>query len=194
MKILTDVDGVLLLWNDNFHAWMKSKGYTLVHNESYDLSECYEISSDKAASLIEEFNSSAEMGFLSPMKDSVKRVREMHEEYGVVMHAISSMGSNPHAIKLREMNLHRLFGEHVFDRITILPCGASKIEALSEYKGSGLYWLEDHVNNANDGAALGLKSVLFNRSYNKPQKGIEENFFRVNSWSEFIRFLNFQTK
>ena len=41
--ILTDCDGVLLAWEDAFHDWMKSKGFTKKAEATYDISASFGI-------------------------------------------------------------------------------------------------------------------------------------------------------
>jgi len=189
MKILADVDGVMLNWEDPFHAWMKRKGHSLAHKESYDIWRCYpELSPDEITELIKTFNSSATMGFLPPIGDAVYWVRRMHEMHGATFHCITSMGDDLHARWLRVMNLERIFGERLIHDVTILSCGADKTLALSEYENSGLVWLEDNVKNATVGACLGLNTFLFNRTYNNTIEAVEP-FTRVNDWAELYNHL-----
>lgn len=189
MKILTDVDGVLLNWEDAFHAFMRDHGYVPEHKWSYELSKCYpNLDPSDVAALIERFNASAAMGFLPPLQDAVYWVKQMHEHHGVVLHCITSMGNDPHAQKLRRMNLNRIFGHNVIDEVTILNCGEDKKNVLSQYKGTNLVWLEDNIHNAVTGAKIGLKTYLFNRTYNKYQED-DKYFTRVNSWKELYENL-----
>lgn len=195
MLILTDVDGVLLNWNDAFFKWMADKGHVRNEKREYDLSQCFDdLDSTKLFDLVETFNASAHMGFLHPLHDAVKYVKKLHEEYGVVFHAISSMGNDPFAIILREQNLIRIFGENVFEKITILGCGENKIKALTPYKDSRTIWLEDHIQNAQDGAALGLQSFLFNRPSNTKFISNNEIFTRVSGWAELLTFIEIYLK
>jgi hypothetical protein len=68
--------------------------------------------------------------------------------------------------RLREMNLRKLFGDTVFEQIICLDTGADKHDALSEYRDSGCYWVEDKPENADVGLALGLKSILVEHGHN----------------------------
>lgn len=187
MEILTDVDGVLLDWVNPFKEWMRQKGHPIKISSSYDINEWFPSLGEKAFPLVEEFNASANMGFLPALKDSIYWVKHLHEYYGVTLNCISSMGNDRHAKTLREQNLKRLFGENVISRVTILGCGADKKEALTEYKDSKMVWLEDNIHNANVGHNLGLRSYLFNRPWNKNISG-PENFTRLSGWEDFVKF------
>ena len=184
MKILTDVDGVLLNWEDSFHAWMYEHGYEPDHKQAYDIWQCYpQIKARKVMRLVEAFNASATMGFLAPLQDSVYWVRKMHEHHGVVFHCITSMGNDPYARILRRMNLERIFGANVIQDVTILGCGEDKTNVLKQYRGTKMIWLEDNIHNAVIGAKEGLRTFLFNRTYNQ-YKEDDKHFTRVNNWKD----------
>jgi hypothetical protein len=187
MIILTDCDGVLLSWVHSFEWWMKRKGYKPCA-VSYNVSEQYGISQKHAADLVEVFCESAAIGYLPPLKDAIKYVRKLHEEQGAVFHCITSIGIDPYAVKLREHNLNRVFGETVFERIHCLPCGADKTEALKRYEGSGFVWVEDKLENANLGAQMGLRSFLINHPYNE-MGVVHDDVTRVNNWKEICEHI-----
>jgi len=187
MIIVTDCDGVLLSWFHSFEWWMKRKGYKAV-KISYDVSEQYDISKKRAIDLVEIFCESAAIGYLPPLKDAIKYVRKLHEERGAVFHCITSIGTDPYAIKLREQNLNRVFGETVFERIHCLPCGADKTEALERYRDSDFVWVEDKLENANIGAEMGLRSFLIDHPYNRT--GVPHyDVTRVDNWEEIYNHI-----
>jgi phosphoglycolate phosphatase-like HAD superfamily hydrolase len=166
--ILTDVDGVLLNWEYAFKTWMKHHGYDLVkgHEHTYEMHLRYGISAQEKSKLIKHFNESAAIGFLPPLRDAVHYVQKLHREHGYVFHVITSLSLDPNAQRLRTMNLQKLFGETVFERFVYLDTGADKDEALAEYKGSHLLWVEDKTENALCGKNLGLDSVLIEHGHN----------------------------
>lgn len=182
MKILADVDGVLLNWEDSFHAWMAGKGYAVDNKDSHEIYECYKgVSMHDMHEMIQTFNASAAMGFLPPIEGAPHWTDKMFFKHGVIFHCITSMGSDPHAQKLRKMNLAKHFRN--IERVTILPCGADKTEELKQYEGAGMIWLEDSIKNAVMGAELGLKVYLFNRSYNQETEH-DHWFTRVDNWKQ----------
>jgi hypothetical protein len=166
--ILTDVDGVLLNWEYAFNTWMKHHGYQLQKDShlSYDMHLRYGLSREEKSKLVKHFNESAAIGFLPPLRDAVHYVQKLHREHGYVFHVITSLSLDHNAQRLRTMNLQKLFGETVFERFVYLDTGADKDEALAEYKGSGLLWVEDKTENAIVGKNLGLESVLIEHSHN----------------------------
>jgi hypothetical protein len=69
----------------------------------------------------------------------------------------------------------------VFEKYVYLDTGADKDEALAEYKGTGCYWVEDKMENADVGAELGLESILVAHVHNKDYTG---SATRVQNWKE----------
>jgi len=179
--ILTDCDGVLLDWMYHFHRWMDKKGFKLVNPTSYKVHEQYNMQPLEAKYIIRHFNESAEIAFLSPLRDAVKYVRKLHEEHGFIFHCITSMTDNMAAQHLRKVNLETVFGKNVFEELVILGCGADKDEALLPYKDTECFWIEDKVENAVVGMQYNLKSVLVSHEHNRSYKG---NIPVVKNWKE----------
>jgi hypothetical protein len=166
--ILTDCDGVCLDWEYAFNIWMQEHGFTEVEGSklSYDMSIRYNIPKEQVRKLIKIFNESAAIGFLPAQRDAMYYIKRLHEEHGFRFHAITSLSLDPNAQKLREMNLHKLFGATAFERIVCLDTGADKDEALEEYEGTGCFWVEDKISNAELGHRMGLKSLLLEHGHN----------------------------
>jgi hypothetical protein len=179
--ILVDCDGVLLDWGYAFDCWMDRAGFVLKDTRVYDCSVRYGISRARVQEIIRHFNESAAIGFLPPFRDAMYYVKQLHEKHGYVFHCITSLSSNQFAQKLRERNLAKIFGETVFEKVVCLECGADKEEALDVYKGTGCYWVEDKVENADVGAVRGLRSILMAHDHNVDYKGPA---VRVNKWKE----------
>jgi FMN phosphatase YigB (HAD superfamily) len=185
--ILVDADGVLLDWEYSFGSWMISNGYELIDENAYKIHERFS-NVDYATSkkLVRFFNESAQVRYLPPLRDVIKSVRQLHEEYGYVFHCITSLSNNPYAQRLREQNIRELFGESVFDRIVCLDTGADKDDALEVYRDSGCYWVEDKVENAELGARLGLNSVIMGHGHNANYSG---DLPRVQNWKEIVELI-----
>lgn len=166
--ILVDADGVLLNWEYAFAIWMEQHGHEKQPGSEfvYDIGERYGISRDQGRKLIKLFNESAAIGFLPPLRDAMYYVKRLHEEHGYRFHCITSLSLDVNAGRLREMNLRKLFGDTVFEQIICLDTGADKHDALSEYRDSGCWWIEDKPENADVGLALGLKSILVEHGHN----------------------------
>lgn len=165
--ILTDCDGVCLDWEWAFNVWMQEHGFEEVPGSklSYDMSVRYNVSQDQIRKLIKVFNESAAIGFLPAQRDAMYYIKRLHEEHGYRFHAITSVSLDPNVIKLREMNLHKLFGD-AFERVVCLDTGAHKDEALQEYEGTGCWWVEDKPENAEAGYQQGLRPILLEHGHN----------------------------
>lgn len=182
--ILTDVDGVLLNWEYAFDTWMQTHGHSKVEGGQfkYDIGKRYNISHEQGKQLIKYFNESAAIGFLPPLRDAMHYVKKLHEEHGFVFHAITSLSLDKNAIHLREMNLKKLFGDTAFEKIVCLDTGADKDDALLPYKDSGLWWVEDKIDNCLVGTNLGLNSLLMEHGHNMDFE--HEEIPRVKNWRE----------
>ena len=166
--ILVDSDGVLLDWEYAFNIWMQEHGFEEVPGSklSYEMSERYGIPKDQVRRLIRLFNESAAIGFLPALRDAMYYVKRLHEEHGFRFHCITSLSTDPNAVKLREQNLSKLFGKTAFERVVCLPTGADKNEALEEYRDTGCYWIEDKPVNAEAGLAAGLRPLVIEHGHN----------------------------
>ena len=181
--ILTDADGVLLDWEYAFDVYMRQHGFNKVDGGSlkYNIGARYGIDGDQGKKLIKIFNESAHMGFLPPLRDAMYYVKRLHEEHGYVFHCITSLSKDENAQELRRMNLKKLFGETAFEKFIFLDTGADKDEVLEQYRGSGYWWVEDKIVNAQVGHDLGLKSLLMEHGHNMDNP---VPFPKVKNWKE----------
>ena len=164
--ILTDVDGVLLCWEDGFDAFIKNKGYQRIPNTDteYSMAVRYGITVKQSMDYVKEYNEGEAMSCLLPFADSVKYVTKLANK-GFRFIAVTSMSDNPGAKTRRTQNLKNLFGD-VFDEVVCLEMNASKAHALMRWADSGYFWIEDHMRQAEAGHEAGLRTVLINHSYN----------------------------
>ena len=183
--ILVDCDGCLLDWEYAFEIWMEQHGFEQIPGGKldYSIAKRYGISLDQTIRLIKLFNESAAIGFLPPLRDAMHYVKKLHEEHGYVFHCITSVSLDPNTIKLREMNLHKLFGKTTFQKIVCLDTGADKDDALFPYRDTGCYWIEDKISNAEAGAKIGLNSLLVehghNMTYYHPEITLVKNWANI---------------
>ena len=192
--ILTDADGVLLNWEYAFSCWMEQHGHTSVEgsNKLYDIGERFGITKDTGKLLVKQFNESAAIGFLPALRDAMYYVKRLHEENGYVFRCITSLSLDKNAYKLRLMNLEKLFGKTAFEELVCLDTGADKDEALLPYKDSGLYWIEDKLENAEAGLAVGLKPILIEHGFNMNEK-LDPNIKKVVNWKEVYEHITGET-
>jgi len=172
--IFTDVDGVLLNWEYAFNEWMEFQGHSPVagYKDHYDIAKQYSLSSKNVGhNLIRQFNTSASIGFLPPLRDAQYFVEKLVAE-GYRFVALTSLSTDKYAKVLRERNLIKLFG-NCFDEVICLATGADKDEALvamAEKYGTG-WWIEDKPENADAGTAAGFNSILIEHKHNLEYTG-----------------------
>jgi len=188
--ILVDADGVLLNWEYAFHVWLDHHGHDPVVMDQglfYKVADQYGLEDKKVIRLVKNFNESAAIGFLPPLRDAMQYVKLLHEDHGYIFHCITSVSDDPDVARLRKMNLIKLFGESTFEHIECLPIGAGKKEYLIDFVNSGHYWIEDNIQNAEDGLTFGLKPILmehgFNMNYKNPSIPLVKN------WKEIYELL-----
>lgn len=186
--ILTDCDGVLLNWRHTFFQWMLGKGYTIHDTVTYGMEAAFNISKTEKEFLVNHFNESAAIGSLAPYKDAIHYVKKLHEEHGYVFHVITSLTTEPYACELRKRNLIRLFGEGIFEKFVFLGTGEDKGEALSKYQNTGLFWVEDKPENAQDGSDVGLSPILMNHKHNIPIE-TSNSIKRVDNWKDVYYYI-----
>jgi len=172
--IFTDVDGVLLNWEYAFNEWMEFQGHIPVdnHKDHYSIAKQYSLPSNNVGhNLIKQFNASAAIGFLPPLRDAQKYM-EMLVADGHRFVVLTSLSTDKYAKELRTRNLIKLFGD-CFEEIICLPTGADKDDALAELAekyGTG-WWIEDKPSNADAGANAGFDSILIEHRHNLDYKG-----------------------
>ena len=179
--ILTDADGVILNWEYAFTCWMEQHGHTQVEggNLLYNMSERFNITPSQAWQQVKIFNESAAMGFLPALRDAMYYVKRLHEEHGYVFRCITSMSLDPNAKKLRQMNLEKLFGKTAFE---------AKEAALAPYKDSGLWWIEDKMENAVAGLDVGLRPILIEHGFNMNDT-VPPGITKVVNWKQIYQLV-----
>ena len=187
--ILTDIDGVILDWEEGFSVWMEHQGFTKVegYQYMYSIGDRYGIDLKQGSRLVKQFNESAAIGFLPPLRDAQYFVKKLHEQHGFKFLAITSLSLDPYAKQLRTRNLKKLMGDAFID-VICLDTGADKTEILIEYgkKYPGNYWIEDKPDNLQDGIDAGLKGILVEHGHNMDFTG---NANVVKNWEEIYNLL-----
>ena len=167
--ILTDIDGVVLDWEEGFNVWMQHHGHELVdgYQFQYNVGLRYGMTREQGNKLVKQFNESAAIGFLPPLRDAQLYINLLHEKHGYKFIAITSLSLDPYAKELRVRNLKKLMGD-AFIEVVCLDTGADKDEILAEYgaKYSGNYWIEDKPENLKAGTIQGLKGILIEHVHN----------------------------
>tara|TARA_B100000963_G_scaffold7590_1_gene5985 strand:- start:335 stop:931 length:597 start_codon:yes stop_codon:yes gene_type:complete len=187
--ILTDCDGVILDWEEGFSVWMEHHGHKKVdgYQYLYNIGERYGMPSEAGNKLVKQFNESAAIGFLPPLRDAQFFVKKLHEQHQYKFICITSLSLDPYARQLRMRNLKKLFGD-AFLEVICLDTGADKDDILMEYgtKYPGNYWIEDKPENVNWGIDAGLNGILVEHGHNMDYTG-QANV--VLNWEEIYNLI-----
>lgn len=187
--ILTDIDGVMLDWEEGFSVWMEHHGYKPVEGFKlmYSIGDRYGITKDEGHKLVRLFNESAAIGFLPPVRDAQQYVRLLAEKHKYKFLAVTSLSKDVYARELRIRNLKKLFGD-IFIDVICLDTGADKDQELERlartYKGN--YWIEDKPENADAGIRCGFKTLLVEHGHNLDYKGPATV---VKTWEEIYNII-----
>lgn len=176
--ILVDCDGVLCNWEYAFTQFMHHKGFPTLDTTEYNVGTRFGFTREQGHTFVEEFNASAAIAFLPPLRDSVYYMKRLHMLHGFKFHCITSLSKSKYAQKLRTQNLELLFGKDLWEDFTYLPCGADKDNVLKEFKDTGCFWIEDKPKNAEVGKELGLNSILVAHEHNAGYKGEIPRFWK----------------
>ena len=182
--IVTDVDGVLLNWEDAFQIWMEHQGYQRVkgHQFIYNAAKQFDLTKGEGRKWVKLFNESAAIGFLPPRGDAQEIVSLLNNNYGYRFVVCTSLSKDKNAQELRTRNLKKLFGD-VFEEIVYLDTGADKDEALYKLakKYRGCLWVEDKVENAYAGDTVQFESIVMEHGYNMND---DHPFFVAKDWED----------
>ena len=184
--VFVDCDGVLCDWEYSFTQWMNHKGYPTIHTSEYSVGKRFGISKQAGSTLVNEFNESAAIAFLPPLRDAVYYMKRLHMLHGYKFHCITSLSENRYAQALRTQNLNLLFGENIWDDYIYLGCGADKTETLAKYEGTECFWVEDKPENAEVGKSFGLNSILVAHEHNNYYKGDIPRYWK---WKEIYQHI-----
>lgn len=184
--ILVDCDGVLCDWEYSFTQWMNHKGYPTVNSNEYNVAKRFNLSKEEGKKFVAEFNDSASIAFLPPLRDAVYYIKRLNMLHGYRFHCITSLSDNKYAQRLRTQNLELLFGKSIFDDYIYLPCGADKDDALLPYSNTECFWVEDKVENAEVGESYGLNSILVAHEHNAYYEGDIPRYWK---WKEIYKHI-----
>jgi FMN phosphatase YigB (HAD superfamily) len=189
--ILTDIDGVVLDWEEGFSVWMEHHGHALVdgYQFMYNIGERYGMTAEQGSKMVKQFNESAAIGFLPPLRDAQHYVKLLHERHNIDFVAITSLSLDPYAKMLRERNLKKLCGT-AFKDVVCLDTGADKDDILQEYAElyPGAVWLEDKPENALAGHSLGLDTILIEHGHNMHDP-LNKNFKVAVNWQAVYAYV-----
>jgi len=185
--ILVDADGVIFNWEYAFNLFMEEHGFEMVDDAKliYNIGVRYDIPEKQGKTMIKHFNESAMIGFLPPLRDAQEYITRLADE-GWKFICVTSLSTNKYAQKLRTKNIKKMFGEDTFTDFIYLGTGANKDKVLQQFEGSNMWWIEDKVENALDGAKVGLRPLVMEHGYNMDDDRVR----RVKNWEEVYEIVN----
>lgn len=165
--VISDVDGVLLLWNSAFEDFMLQKGFPRVNgtDQHYGITQRFGISVQQQDDYISEFNHSDSIKNLEPFADSLEYIPKI-VNLGYRFIVVTSLGGDDNSRKNRRINLETHFGD-IFDEVHCLGIGQNKYDVLCRWEDSKRFWIEDSPIQAEAGYAAGLRSILISHPYNE---------------------------
>ena len=89
--ILVDCDGVLCNWEYAFTQFMHHKGFPTLHPSEYNVGKRFGFTREQGHTFVEEFNASAAIAFLPPLRDAVYYMKRLHMLHGFQFHCITSL-------------------------------------------------------------------------------------------------------
>lgn len=186
------MDGVLLNWEDHFHAYMRSHGHQRAYTnvKSYWQENNYPgLSQDEARKMVYHFNTSAWMMGIPAYSDAIHGVSTL-TDLGYRFVAITAMGKDPYALEARKYNLEKLFGADTFIDViaTDMYDPHSKKKTLKEWYEPGRYWIEDKYENYKLGEDIGYNAILMDHSHNSSDI-IKEKVQRVFTWNDMYKLI-----
>jgi len=182
--IITDIDGVVLDWEEGFSVWMEHHGHEKVegYQFKYNIGDRYGMTYEQGSKMVKQFNESAAIGFLPPLRDAQYFIKKLHEQHRYKFVALTSLSLDPYAKALRERNLKKLMGD-AFERVICLDTGADKDEDLKELaskkKYANCFWIEDKPENMHAGVKVGFKGILMEHGHNM---NIKVDGFVAKNW------------
>ena len=196
LKIITDVDGVLLDWFKGFETWITEvKGVKPIHDATpsmYKLTDKYPFTSEELFKLIEEFNSSSYFGELKPIGESVEYLGRLlvdNTKSVVWLSAGSVEGREEECFDMRSKNLKECFGTDIPG--TLLVMDTPKDQYLAQYQkemGDDLVFIEDSLSHAEVAIKMGIRTILLGTTYNN-SKNKSKLLYRAKDWAEIYNII-----
>lgn len=188
--LITDADGVLINWSRGFCMWMHERGFKEVTKTSYNLRVRFNLPETDIRRLVDEYNRSAAVSFLSAMPGSVLIMGKLRE-LGYVTHCVTSFGGDTYS-QIQRCKLLWDYFRIPSENVHFLPLDGNKIDILKKWEGTGAPWIEDKVENAEDGLTVGLNSILLRSDHTNAY--VSEQVFVANTWYEIYAHITGEEK
>ena len=198
MAIALDADDTLVDWIGGFCNYHNKLYGTTVDGHKapgYDLSAWLGINREVMQDRMNDFNHSWEFGCLEPMRYAVDVIHYLqdynetaNDEDRIHIIVLSKCGSDDVVRNLRLANLEGVFGANCFDEVTLIDPHMSKqpyLQAIQD-EYNLLIFVDDYVGNCNEADAIGVKSVVIQRSHNKHLKERNPHLHFCRDWMHLL--------
>ena len=180
--ILCDVDGVVLDWTSKLPEFFVHKGLdpspvirAHAWGEDMSPSTLTNMSHKEAYSIMEEYNSSKYIMYLTPYKDALQVVNLLKKEFDFI--AVTAIGHDPKSAEMRLTNLNFWF-PGAFSKVEVVGIEDSKESILSKYKRS--IFIDDSPQHSATGKKVGHFSIRIMRD----SRLCMENTITAKNWHE----------
>lgn len=159
--ILQDIDGCLLEWLSKLPEFLLKKGInphrailSYASGEYVSPEELTGLPSTEAYRLIEEYNASDYIKYLTPFKDALSVINLVKHEFDFV--AVTAIGRHESSARNRMTNLEFWFPGAFVD-IHCVDIEASKLEILQSYKRT--FFIDDSPSYCAEGQRAGHDTI-----------------------------------
>lgn len=186
--LITDCDGCLVNWIELFERFMEAKGYEKLPDSDaeYNIGKRYSVDFDTHRRLVREFNESDKLLDLPALNGSNEFVKKLHKDHGFEFIVVTSVGTKEITHSNRSKNLNDHFGNAIKE-VVCLDVGEKKYDTLCRWKNTGLFWIEDHIEQAMCGSDAGLRPLLMTDITNAHRQN--NNLERVSDWEEVYKLV-----
>lgn len=190
--VATDVDGILVRWQSGLPYFLakyniptKAVLDLLVNDRFMDPEELFGCNEKLAKILMNKYNNSDFIRYLSGYTDAIKVVNELKERYDLV--AITALGTTDEALMNRMFNLNALF-PGAFKDVMCVNYGESKIphylSAKIKYGDRLVCFIDDLAHNLEDAHAVMSELPLIWMPRNEYNATPKCPHTRVEDWND----------
>lgn len=163
--ILIDVDGVLLEWTSKLAEYFVTIGIdpekahrAHAWGEFISPAELTGLPKDEAMKVLEDYNASVYIKYLTPYKDALQVINMLKQEWNFI--AVTALGTDRESVDLRMENLNFYF-PNAFSKVHAVGIEDSKEEILSQYPKT--FFIDDSPEHTKTAKECGHISIRLKR-------------------------------
>lgn len=191
--IIFDADEVLFDHLGGLSEFVQSE-YGITPNgkypTDYNLCSWLGVPQEKVQEIIKDFNeNSYKFGLLKALDPYAPgMVNGMRNAWSDVKFAVlTKSGTGGHGDVLRRVNIENVY-PNAFQEVIIIEMHESKLEALTRLRDeyNVVAFVDDYIQNIDDGVSLGIPSVMLSRPHNEKYKDSSDDFYYVDTWGQLL--------